>query len=131
MNTVERASAGAALLVIVFTAGAGWSSLNDRIDKVNEQITSMKEQLGSSACNAILPRQIEAIEKNRQLAREALERLSAQYDCGPHSTASINADGDWANAVAATNVAAATTNLGAELNAVDAQLNSEANNGGR
>jgi archaellum component FlaC len=115
MNNLEKASAVIGAIVFVFTLGVGWNSLNNRIDKVDEKMTRIEKSVGSTACNSILSRQIEAIEKGSAKAREALEQLSAQYNCVRLADSEVYAD---ALAVDAENAA-----LSVELNSVDAILN--------
>jgi hypothetical protein len=81
MKVVEKVAALVGVLVIVFGMGVAWSGLNGRIDRVDEKIGAIQKMLGSSQCSAILSRQMEAIEKNKAAAREALETLSEQYRC--------------------------------------------------
>jgi chromosome segregation ATPase len=111
-----------AVLVVVFTLGSGWNALNNRIDKVDERIAGIQKTLGSTTCNAILTRQIEAIEKNRVEARKALEGLSAQYDCVPRKHVDVDFEMN-ATSYDAVNVSADTADLNAQLNAVDVLLN--------
>ena len=90
MKVVEKVAALLGVLVIVFGMGVAWSGLNGRIDRVDEKIGAIQKMLGSSQCSAILSRQMEAIEKNKSAAREALEALSEQYRCASSSSASAN-----------------------------------------
>ena len=56
----------------------------------------------------------------------ALDKLSDQHGCGPHSDVVVIPDFGQENAVALNpNATAADTQLNAQLNAVDAQLNKE------
>ena len=112
MTTFEKAGAVICVVLFAFTAGIGWNSLNNRIDKVDEKIGGIEKTLGSTACASILTRQIEAIEKNRPEAREALESLSAQYKCIPTAELAIEPFELGENAA-----------LAVELNAVDVLLN--------
>jgi hypothetical protein len=117
MNTVERGAAIVAILAAVFTAGAAWNSLSNRIDKVDDKIGAIQKTLGSTPCTAILDRQLAAIDKSRADVRKALDALSDQYGC---------ANGQGGEVMAATNtvaVARDTGQLGTQLNAVDMQLN--------
>lgn len=127
MNAVEKAGAAVGILVIVFAMGVGWNSLNNRIDRVDEKIGIIQKTLGSTACNAILTRQIEAIEKNRTEAREALESLSDQYGCAPRRAVSPSDYGDT-NAVmpmSANAFAEDSEALANQLDAVDVLLNEQ------
>jgi hypothetical protein len=125
MNTLERAGAVIGVVVFAFSIGVGWNALNNRIDKVDEKIGAIQKTLGSTTCNAILTRQIEAIEKNRPEPRKALEALSAQYDCVPHKAVG-DLPANWSDAINASEPMAAgeyVGNLEAQLNAIDVQLN--------
>jgi hypothetical protein len=125
MNSVERIAAGVGLVVVVFGAGAAWNSLSDRIDKVDDKITAIQKTLGSTTCNAILSREMEAIDKNKATVRKALDGLSQQYGCGPHDAVVVVPDFGQENAAAMSSNTTAydTRELKAQLNAVDAQLN--------
>lgn len=117
-----------ALLGTVATVVTAYNNLNTRLNDMGDRIAKIEMMLGSAACNAILPRQIEAIEKNRKEAREALEKLSAQYECGPRKTASMPSGGWIENmsvAIEAGAMNASDTSLGDQLNAVDVLLNDE------
>jgi chromosome segregation ATPase len=122
MTNIERVSAYIAVAVFLVGVGISWNALNNRIDKVDEKIAAIQKTLGSTTCNAILTRQIEAIEKNRADARKALEALSAQYDCVPRKQVSVDFDMN-AMSYDAVNVSADTADLNAQLNAVDVLLN--------
>lgn len=124
MNNIEKALGGITIAGALIGIGVSWNSLNNRIDKVDEKIGAIQKTLGSTTCNAILTRQIEAIEKNRAEPRKALEALSAQYDCLPRSgEVAAYWPRDAASATSA--MIAPATNLTAQLNAIDVQLNKE------
>jgi hypothetical protein len=123
MNTVERGAAIIGVLVVVFGAGVAWNSLSDRIDRVDDKIIAIQKTLGSTACNAILSRQMEAIDKNKASVREALDGLSKQYGCGPHDAVVVVPKYGQENAVNANATAYDTRQLNAQLNEVDVQLN--------
>lgn len=118
MNSVERGAAIVGVLVVVFSAGAAWNSLSNRIDKVDEKIGAIQRTLGSTPCTAILTRQLAAIDRGKADIRKALDGLSNQYGC-------VTARNDWAatgiSADAVMN--AADARLTAQLNAVDVVLN--------
>jgi hypothetical protein len=122
MNTLERAGALIALVVFAFGIGKGWDSLNNRIDKVDEKIGAIQKTLGSTSCNAILTRQLAAIDKNKPSVRKELDDLSKRYGCGPHDALIVVPDFGQGNA-ALTNAASYDTQLDAQLNEVDFQLN--------
>ena len=127
MNT-ERVAAIVGVVVTIFLAGAGWDSLSNRIDKVDEKIGAIQKTLGSTPCTAILNRQLAAIDKGRADVRKALDGLSDQYGC-------LGVQGDVVEMVAANAAAMTATNavstasnasqLNAQLHAVDAQLNKD------
>lgn len=109
--------------MVVFGAGVAWNSLSDRIDRVDDKIIAIQKTLGSTACNAILSRQMEAIDKNKPSVREALDGLSKQYGCGPHDAVVVVPEYGQENAMNANATAYDTRQLNAQLNEVDAQLN--------
>lgn len=117
MTTFEKAGAVFGVVASAFLVGAGWNALNNRIDGVDTKIAGIQKTLGSTACTSILTRQIEAIERARENARAALEKLSEQYHCIPTGT-----DGYPMDAAAYVGENAA---LAVELNSVDALLNEE------
>jgi hypothetical protein len=119
--TLEKA--GSWIVVIGFVAAVvlAYANLNNRLDNVDNRIAGIQKTLGSAACNAILPRQIEAIEKNHREALKALEGLSKQYHCGPQEAVPsvFDYDVNFGNAMNAS----AAINLSAQLNSVDVLLN--------
>lgn len=122
MNTFEKVGAVAGVVIAAFTVGAGYNALNNRIDRVDEKIGAIQNSLGSTACTAILTRQIEAIEKGRAEARKALEGLSKQYGCVPRQNVDASTLAvDWGETLNAST----TSNLTVQLNAVDVLLNEE------
>jgi hypothetical protein len=125
MSPLEKAGAWIGIIGFVAAVAVAWANLNNRLDKMDDKIAGIEKTLGSAACNAILPRQIEAIEKNHQQARESLEALSRQYDCGPHHDVADWDIGALGNAMNA--VDSHASNLSAQLNAIDVQLNNETN----
>jgi hypothetical protein len=118
MNGIEKASAIIGAIIFVFGIGVGWDSLNNRIDKVDEKIGAIQRTLGSTTCNAILSRQMEAIDKNKIAVRAALDKLSDQYGCGPHNAVVVGPGFGEMNAATASDA-----HFNAQLNAVDVQLN--------
>lgn len=92
MSLDKSAGTAASIVgIIVFVAAvvAAWVNLNNRLDGMDKKITGIEKAIGSAACNAILTRQIDAIDRDRTKAREALEALSKQYECGPVAKSSI------------------------------------------
>jgi hypothetical protein len=122
VTNIEKIVGGITIAGALIGVGVSWNALNNRIDKVDDKIASIQKTLGSTTCNAILTRQIEAIERNRVEARKALEGLSAEYDCVPRKDVATDYD---MNAVSfdAVNVSDNTVDLNAQLNAVDVLLN--------
>lgn len=118
MNALEKSGAVIGAVVFVFTLGVGWNSLNNRIDRVDEKMSRIEKSVGSTYCNSILGRQIEAIEKGNGKARDALEALSDQYNCVERAEAVAYAD--------ALSEGDQNVSFSSELNSVDAILN-EAN----
>lgn len=110
---------------------SAYDHLNSRLDRVDEKIAAIQKTLGSTTCNSILSRQMEAIDKNKPSVREALDTLSKQYGCGPQSDVVVVPDVGIENVAAtASNTAAASISydsrrLNEQLNRVDAQLNSK------
>lgn len=121
MNNIEKALASITIAGTLIGIGVSWNSLNNRIDKVDEKIGAIQKTLGSTACTAILTRQIEAIEKDRDEALKAMEGLSSEYGCVPRHDAYLptTLNDVQFNGMNAADVA----NLSAQLNAVDIQLN--------
>lgn len=91
MTGLEKAGAWIGVVVFLFGAGSAWTSLNDRIERVDEKIEAIQKTLGSTTCNAILTRQMTAIEKNAAEARKALDTLSERYGCAAQQTGDFNA----------------------------------------
>jgi len=122
--TLEKVVAWIAVIGFVATVVWAYANLNNRLDNMGNEMAGIKQSLSSAACNAILPREIEAIEKNHKDAREALERLSAQYQCG------LQNDGDtaanWTGGATA-NVAMNATARRHTVQMNSAQLNAELN----
>lgn len=69
------------VLGTAFVMGAAWNTIDSRFERVDGKIATLMKANSTPPCIAILGRQIEAIEKNRRVAREALEELSEQYNC--------------------------------------------------
>lgn len=122
MNNIDKWLAGLMIAGTFISVGIAWNSLSNRIDKVDDKITAIQRTLGSTTCNAILTRQMEAIDKNKASVRKALDDLSKQYDCGPHEAVVLVPDFHEENAVMTAGATASDTQLNAQLNAVDAQL---------
>lgn len=126
--SAEKVAAWCGILVFVAGVVLAYASLNNRLDNMDGKIADIQKSLGSAACNAILPRQIEAIEKSRKEAREALEALSRQYDCGPRHVMNAATSVDvWANAAEVENASAPGSNLSAQLHSVDLLLKDDSN----
>ena len=119
MSNLEKAAAYIGIAAFLVGIGISWNALNNRIDRLDEKIESIQKTLGSTTCNAILTRPIEAIEKGRAEARKALEGLSRQYDCVPRRQDGLPIDLGMGD----TMMSASETNLSAQLNAVDVLLN--------
>ena len=118
MNNLEKIGALIGAAAFVFTLGVGWNSLNNRIDRVDEKMSRIEKSVGSTYCNSILGRQIEAIEKGSAKAREALEGLSAQYNCVERATV-LRADVDVLES------GAENASFASDIKSVDVILNEE------
>ena len=127
--TLDKGASLIAVIIFAVTIAVAYTNLNNRLDNMNNEMAGIKDTLGSAACNAILPRQIEAIEKNRKDAREALEALSKQYDCGPRQVAAHLPSGTGRADAMQMNVSA-DADLNAQLNSVDVLLKNESNASG-
>jgi hypothetical protein len=124
MSYAEKAVTYIGIAGFLVGVGISWNSLNNRIDRVDEKIADIQKTLGSTTCNAILTRQIEAIEKNKVDAHEALEGLSSQYNCVPErpEPTATGVDLNAAVSMDAVNASADTRDFNEQINAVDVLL---------
>ena len=97
MTKLERISVLSGLVLFIFTAGAGWNSINSRFDRVDEKFADIEDEKAEGLCLTIMKSQIAAIEKNNNSVRNELQRLStthcpnvAAWQNASHATTAVN-----------------------------------------
>jgi hypothetical protein len=64
----------------VFAVGAGWATLNGKIDRLDEKIASVEQKQAEPLCLTVLTAQMKAMEAGKlEKYNEQLNKLSVRY----------------------------------------------------
>ena len=68
-----------AVLTTVFVIGAGWSSFNGRLDRIDEKLAAIEKNNAEPLCLTVLTTQDRAVESGKSKVKDELKRLSEQF----------------------------------------------------
>lgn len=85
---------GLAILTTVFVIGASWSTLNNRLDRLDEKLTAFEQGQADPLCLTVLSTQVKAIESGKfAKVKDDLTRLSSQFCPTPRPSTNIGLGG--------------------------------------
>jgi hypothetical protein len=79
MTTLEKIGTGTGIVAFIFAVGAGWSTMNARLDRLDEKVESIENEKAQSLCIPIMTSEIKAVEKGNDAVLAKLQALEQDH----------------------------------------------------